>query len=746
MHRQQEPGQDRSPAEARAGEAAEFHKAVLEHQRGNLAAAEISYRRILARAPEHFDVLHMLGVLRHQQGQHKAAVDLIQRAIRISPDTAIAYVNLGVALQKLGRWAEALASYDRALALEPAYANALVNRGNALQDLKRPLDAVVSYDRALSLKSDHVAALFNRGIALQDLDRHEEALASYDRVLALRPDQAKALLNRGIALLDLERNEEALASFGRALALRNDYAEAFNNRGVALQALRRYEDALASFERALALNPDYVDALSNRGDALDALGRDTDALDAYVRLVERAPAHDYAIGKLHKIRMRLCNWETLAHDAATIIASANRGERAVTPFVLLATTPSAAAQFQCARTYVADKYPAARAPLWTGQRYTHEKIRVAYLSADFREHAVSYLTAGLFEKHDRKRFEPIAISFCPQNNSEMGRRVKAAFGQFIEAFGKRDRAVAELMLDLQVDIAVDLMGFTSESRTGIFARRPAPIQVNFLGFPGTMGAEYIDYIIADDFVIPRDRQAWYAEKVVYLPDTFQANDGRRTKGERAPTRLETGLPESGFVFCSFNNRRKFNPGIFDVWMRLLEKVPASVLWLVEGNVSAQDNLRHEAANRSVEPRRLIFAPELNYRDHLARLRFADLFLDTLPFNAGTTASDALWAGVPVLTCAGEAFASRMAGSLLNAVGLPELITRDLEGYEALALELATRPATLADIRAKLDRNRSTCSLFDTDRFRRHIEAAYVTMWERCQRGEPPESITVEPMA
>lgn len=688
----------------------------------------------------------MLGVLRYQQGRHEEAVALIRLAIRIRPDAAAAHVNLGVALQRLGRWEDALASHDRALALMPNYANALVNRGNVLQDLTKHHDALLSYDRALALDPNHVEALFNRGCTLQGLNRHAEAVSSYDRVLGLRPNHVQAILNRGIALLDLERYEEALASFDWALALRADYAEAFNNRGAALQALRRYEEALTSFNRALALRPGYADAISNRSDALAALGRDGEAAEALAQLLEIDPAHNYAIGRLHRYRLRLCDWQTFESDTEAIIAAVRRGEKAVSPFIFLAITQSLADQLQCARTYVADKHPLAPAPLWAKHRHPHDRIRVAYLSADFRDHPVSFLTAGLFEKHDLNRFEPIAISFSPGSDSTMGRRIKAAFGRFIEAYGKSDSAVAALMVDLQVDIAVDLMGITAESRTSIFSRRPAPIQVNYLGYPGTMGAEYIDYIIADDFVIPRDRQAWYAEKVVYLPDVFQVNDDQRPKGDQILTRAAAGLPDSGFVFCSLNNHYKINPAMFSVWMRLLGQVAGSVLWLVGGNVAAQNNLRREAANRGVDPSRLIFAPELAYSDHLARLRLAELFLDTLPYNAGTMASDALWVGVPVLTCAGEAFVSRMAGSLLNAVGLPELITDNLDDYAALALQLATTPERLSAIRARLDRHRSTCALFDTERFCRNIEAAYIQMWERHQSGKPPQSLVVAPTA
>jgi predicted O-linked N-acetylglucosamine transferase (SPINDLY family) len=382
--------------------------------------------------------------------------------------------------------------------------------------------------------------------------------------------------------------------------------------------------------------------------------------------------------------------------------------------------------------------------VWCGERYSHDRIRLAYLSADFRVHPSSYLLAGMFEHHDRSRFETIALSFGDDDQSEIQNRLKGAFEHFIDVRNRSDLEVARLVRELEVDIAVDLMGHTRNQRTGILALRPAPVQVNFF-CPGTSGADYLDYIVCDRVVIPEDHHAYYSEKVVYLPDTFQANDSKRRIAERTPSCAEVGLPDDGFVFCSFNNTYKFTPPMFDVWMRLLGHVKGSALWLQEINATATRNLRREAVARGIDANRLVFAPKVpRLEDHLARYRLADLFLDTLPYNAQTTASDALWVGLPVLTCLGTTFVGRVAASLLNAIGLPELITRSLPEYEALALQLATHPVLLADIRAKLARNRATFPLFDTDRFRRHIESAYVTMWERAQRGVGPASFEVKP--
>jgi predicted O-linked N-acetylglucosamine transferase (SPINDLY family) len=476
---------------------------------------------------------------------------------------------------------------------------------------------------------------------------------------------------------------------------------------------------------------------------LRVLLRYEEAAQEYAKALRVAPDYPLARGSMFDSRVQCCDWREFERDAESIVNAVEAGKLCVTPFVFLAVSGSTRAQLRCAQTYVEARYPAASAVVFKGDGYAHGRIRVAYLSGDLRQHAVSYLMAGTLEQHDRSRFETIAISFRPEDAGEIGKRVRNAFDRFVDVSAKSDLEVAQLMRELEIDIAIDLMGITGDNRTGIFAHRPAPVQVSYLGFPGTMGAPYIDYVLADNYVIPAEHRAGYAEQVVHLPDSFQANDATREIAEKTPTRGEAGLPERGFVFCCFNNSYKITPRLFDVWMRLLLSVDGSVLWLLGDRASVASNLRREAAARGVDPGRLVFAPRLSYAEHLARYRLAGLFLDTLPFNAGTTASDALWAGLPVLTCSGEAYAARMAGSLLHAVGLPELVTHTPDDYEALALKLATDAGLLAGIRAKLAENRTTHPLFDTERFTRHLESAYTTMWERHQRGEPPASFAVQ---
>jgi protein O-GlcNAc transferase len=760
-----------------AATASMLQQAVAHLQRNDIAPAERLFLDIIAASPTCFDALHFLATIRYGQRRYEEAVTLFRKAVEARPDRADALLNLGLAHEKrreleqalasfddalalkpdfadavfnrgnalasLGRQEDALASYDRSLALRPHYADALYNRGNVLRQLNRNTDALSSYDRALVLEPDFADALYNRGNVLRDIGRHEDALASYDRALALKPHFVEALYNRGNALREINRHEDALISYDRALALKPANAEALNNRGNALAALKRYDEALVAYEASLAVKRDFSQVLYNRGNALWGLQRYGDAAATFAQLVAAVPDYDYAPGWLLTCQMQCCDWENAARDIEVITSIVERGARVILPFAFLAASPSPAAQLTCARTYVEYKFPGSPKPIWSGERYRHDKIRVAYLSADFHNHATSYLMAGLFETHDQRRFETTAVSFGPDARDEMRDRIQRSFTRFVDVRRIGDREVARMLRDWETDIVVDLKGFANDCRTGIFSHRPAPIQVNYLGWPGTMGADYIDYIVADPHVIPQGHETFYAEKVVRLPDAYQVNDFKRQISDWAPSRADAKLPDAGFVFCCFNNNYKIRPDIFDIWMRLLNKTSDSVLWLLEDNALAAQNLRRHAERRGVAAERLVFAPRIRPDRHLARHRLADLFVDTLPCNAHTTASDALWAGLPVLTCAGSTFAGRVAASLLHAVGLPDLITHNLADYERVALKLATSPDMLSDIRIRLGQNRTSYPLFDTDRSRCHIESAYLTMWERYQRGEPPVSFAVQ---
>ena len=758
----------------------EFERGVDLHRQGKLDDAEAAYRAVLTRQPDAAEVLHSMGVLQAQRQNLTEAVEWMGRAAEADPGHITAHVNRGNLLRALGRMEEALVGYDHALAIEPGHREAGLKRCALLTGLGRMEEALAGYERVLAAAPEDLEALFNQGVVLVALDRLGEAVASYDRALAIKPDFVEVLNNRGIALWKNRRCDLAVADYDLALTIRPDYAEAHHNRGIALAYMKRRAEALASYDCAVACKPEYVDAWSNRGTLLAEMGRQDEALASYdraleikpdfaealnnragifrkmglyersaqdySRLLELNPGYEHASGNRLYADALVCKWPGFLDSQAALLNAVQQGDAVALPFQAAVLLDSGAAQLMCARSFTSRKYPAAAKPLWSGERYRHERIRIAYLSADFHLHATSHLMAELFERHDRERFEVSAWSFGPETGDAMRARLRSAFEHFNDVRDASDDEVAARLRTAEVDIAVDLKGYSKGSRPAIFARRVAPIQVNYLGYPGTTGADYMDYIIGDAEVIPEGHEAYYSEQVVRLPDSYQVNDSKRVITGQMSGRSAAGLPACGFVFCCFNNNYKITPEVFEVWMRLLQRVEGSVLWLLEDNAAASRNLGLEAEVRGVDGGRLVFAPRVLPPEHLARQRLADLFLDTLPCNAHTTASDALWAGLPVLTCRGQSFAGRVAASLLRAVGLPELIADDLAGYEALALKLATVSGELAALKARLVQNRLTHPLFDIDRYRRHLETAYVTMVEQQRQGKARQGFSVAPLS
>jgi predicted O-linked N-acetylglucosamine transferase (SPINDLY family) len=665
--------------------------AIEYHQTGRIKEAEALYRRILEVDPGHPGALYLLGGIAYQNGAHAEAFALIDEVLRDEPADPDAQHLFALINQRLGDIALALESVGRALALNPGYAHAWLTQGNVQRDAQRFEDALVSYARALALQDNSVPMM-----------------------------GAEIHCGRGLALIGLGQPAQALADFDAAIALDAGSAAAHAYRGNTLNDLRRYPEAAR----------------------------------AYARVLELAPTYSFVRGKQLHCELQTCDWRSYAfndvsNDAACspaqIRAAVRRGELADVPFSFLMVSADPAEQLQCAQQYTRNQYPA-MPPLWTGERYRHDRIRIAYLSADFHNHATAFLMAELFEAHDRTQFECNAVSFGPSANDAMRGRLERAFDRFNDMRNASNAEIANWLRAHEIDIAIDLKGLTGGSRAGIFAYRAAPLQVGYIGYPGTVGAPWLDYIIGDAVVTPPGHEAFYTEQIVRLPDSYQANDSRRAIAAHTPTRAEAGLPASGFVFSCFNDNYKITPEVFAIWMRLLRQVEGSVLWLFQGNLDAVANLRRAAVEHGIAAERLVFAPRLELPEHLARQRLADLFLDTLPVNAHTTASDALWAGLPLVTCLGSAFAGRVAASLLHAVGLPELVAANLADYEALALRLATAPTLLAEIRARLARQRSTRPLFDSTRFRLHLESAYRTMYQRHCQGLPPAGFEVEPVS
>lgn len=673
--------------------------------------------------------------------KYAEAVESCDRALTARPGYAEAFNNKGNALQALGQPQEALACFEAALRFMPRLASAHNNRAVAFLAIKRPADALAACDCALDIDQSYADAHNNRGIALKELGRLADALSSYDRALLLQPDLARAHANRSGLLSALGRVDEALSSIDRALTLAPDNPSFLCIRAAALRRLGRHLEALSTFELALRADAGWTLALQGRAEVLADLSRYEEAISSLVNLLHRVPDSDFAPGHLMHCRLNVCDWTGYESRLSQLLTVIARGERAVAPFWCLALSDSAAVQLQCARIF-ATRHGRGDPLQRPARPHRHDKIRIGYLSADFRDHPISRLMIGVWEQHDRKRFEICAISLNSREGGALSRRLHAAFDRFEDASKLSDDDLAALIRRLEVDVLVDLIGFTTGMRPGVLARRAAPVQVNYLGYPGTAGSSDADYIIGDAFVIPAGAESFYSEHVVRLPVCFQANDDQRPTAERAPTRAEVGLPPDATVLSSFNNVNRLTPAMFNVWMHLLQACRHAVLWIATDQATARENLRSQAHSAGIAPDRLVFAPRKPYGQHLARLALADLHLDTFPFNGGSTASDALYAGVPVLTCCGEAFASRMAGSLLHALGLPELIAGSLEEYETIGRELLGKPARLAVLRSAIAQSQARNAVFDSRRFCRDLESAYVLMWGRQQRDELPADITV----
>jgi|HubBroStandDraft_1064217.scaffolds.fasta_scaffold01846_3 protein O-GlcNAc transferase len=760
---------------AGADKKSQFAEAVALHQAGALDEAARRYLSVLQRSPRDFNTLHLLGILRLAQGKAGESIRLIRQALAINGRFADAHLNLGNALATSKQLEAAVASYQRALALDPILPQAHFNLGNAHKSLGRPDAAAAAYRAALQLSPTYVDAHYNLANVLSGLGQLDEAVACYDRALALVPAHARAWLNRGNALHLLHQIEAAAESYRRVLAIHPSSLEALNNLGLVLAELKRFEPALATLRQALGLAPDSIDTLVNLGaclrgagrleesaascraalaiapDTADAhynlglalmeLGRRDEALACFTRALDLVPAHQDALSLALAVADMSCDWAAVAALEQRLDRHLQQGDLAIGPFYCLNRNYGAAEQLLNTKNYLTRRGLRRRDG---GFRYAPPgpRLRIAYVSADFRVHPMTQLIGEMIRRHDRAQFEVFGISYGPDDGSEARREIAASFDRFIDVAGAGDAEIARQINALGIDVAIDLAGHSRGNRLGIFAARPAPVQVAYLGYAGSGGTDFIDYFLADRFVLPEDQQPWYSERIVHLPECYFVNHALRPAGAAVPSRAECGLPETGFVFCCFHNTYKVKPDVFAVWVRLLAAVPGSVLWLLSDHEATERNLRAAYGGAGLDPARLVFAPRVPLADHLARHAHADLFLDTVPCNAHTTASDALWTGLPIVTCAGRTLIGRTAGSMLATLGLPELIAHDLAGYEVLARDLACDPVRLAGLRAEITRRCRTSPLFDAERYARHFEAAYRIMASRARAGEPPVGFAV----
>jgi len=658
-----------------------FNQAINFFEKGNLNESKKLCLEILKEEPKNFDILHLLGIVSFKLKNYKNSVDLIAKAITINPKSAEAYNNHSLVLKKLNKLEEAIESLNQAIKIKP----------------------------------DFIQAYNSRGHLLVELDRLDAALENFNKSIEINPNFAEAYNNRGNILNKLNRLTESLESYDKAISINPNFAEAYNNRATVQKDLKLYDGAHESYEKAIKIKPNL----------------------------------DFLLGSLIYSKLFLCNWKAFDEILKKIEESIYKGNKSLTSFTSLLCLNSPSLQKKVAEIYfnwlkkfVKNEYNGKNILNHKFDNQAKKKIRIAYYSADFRNHPMSYLLANLYELHDKNKFEVIGISFGPNKDDEMRKRVSSAFDEFYDVRLKTEEEIVKFSRELKIDIAIDLMCFTKYHRFGIFVQRCAPIQVNYLGYPGTSGTNYLDYIIADKVLIPKDNQKYYSEKIVYLPDTYQANDSTKKISDKIFTREELGLPKDGFVFCCFNNNYKITPQVFDIWMRLLKRVKNSVLWILSEDVNISKNLKKEATLRGVDFNRIVFAEKIKMNEHLARQKVADLFIDTFPYTAHTTASDALWVGLPVLTRIGESFASRVSASLLHAIDLSELVTSSEKEYEDLAVELATNSEKLKEIKNKLKNNRNTKPLFNTQIFTKNIEKAYSLMYERYLKNLPLDNIEI----
>ncbi len=717
-----------------------FESARAAHRTGNATEAERLYQAVLAEAPDHAHAHQLYGLLLFQSGSPERAEPMFARAATIDPANPAYLQNLAVALIQLGRHAEAIEACDRAIAVKLDYSSAYYYRGSALLKLKRGREAAENFQTALHHAPEDPALLFSLGLAEALQGRIDEAIDAYGRAVAHAPDFIEANVNLANLLVQVRRLPEALEAINRALAANDSMAGIHANRGIILSELKRPEDAMASFEAALARDPSLALAWHNLGTLYRNYKKYPEAIAAFDRALALAPDLPYLQSARLHTALYLCDWRDFDAQRDQFMQRLERGIPA-TPMEVFSVPTTPSAQFETARRYAADKCPPIPPMAHAGPRKPGP-LRIAYVSADYIEHPVTYLLSGVLERHDRDAFEIFAISHGPDDGSAGRERIRRIADHFIDVREMDNRAAAKTLNDLDIDIAVDLGGHTKDSRPGLLAYRPARVQVNYLGYPGTMGASHIDYLIGDTIVTPREHAPYYTEKLVQLPGCYLPSTPRpSSRPEIMPTRTDCGLPDGGVVFCAFNNTYKILPQMFALWMRLLTGVPGSVLWMRSDIAAITDNLKREAVTHGVDPARLVFAPRVGAAEHFARFALADLFLDTTPYNAHTTAGDALSAGVPIVTLLGETFAGRVAASLLHAAQLSDLIAHSPAEYEAHAFELARDSVYRASIRARV--SGSHAQLFDADRYVRRLEAAYRAMADRHASGLAPEAFAVD---
>jgi len=722
----------------------DFKEAKILYQKGKIIEAKKICEKILKKENKQILCLHLLALIALQSNKYDESVKLINKCIKLKNKEPSFYLIKGLALHELSFFNQAINSYKKAIEIKFDFPEALLNLGNAQKEIGYIESALKSYNEAIKIQPDYAAAYNNSGLIHHELKKFVPAIEAYNKAISIQPNYAYAHNNLGNTLQKLGQFDSAIKCYDKAILIENNFFDAHYNKGIALNEIKKFTSAIKSYDEAIKIDHKNADAYRNKGNSLFEIKKLDLANESYEKAIKIKPELDYLLCTSFFTKNSLCDWKYYKKNFEILKKRTINGDRASMPFNILSIYNSPSLQKIASEINLKHKFGNIKKIKPIIKKNKNKKIRIGYYSADFKEHVMSGLVVHLFELHDKSKFEIFGFSFGPKNNDEMRKRISTTFDQFHDVRLKSDSEIVKLSRDLNIDIAIDLMGFTKNSRFGIFVERCGPIQINFLGYPGTSGSNCMDYIVADKTIIPKKFEKYYSEKIIYMPDSYRFDHPYRNVSNKIFTREELGLPKDGFVFCCFNKTYKITPSTFDIWMKILKSTKNSVIWLFhdEKNLTAKKNFQLEAKKRGVKENRIIFAERMPLPDHLSRLKLADLFIDTLPYNAHTTACDGLWVGLPFLTLTGNSFASRVGASMLNAIGLPELITHTEKKYQEKAIELANNYNLLKEIKKKLKKNKISKPFFDAKAFTENIEFAYSNIYERYLKKLPIKNIEI----
>jgi predicted O-linked N-acetylglucosamine transferase (SPINDLY family) len=713
---------------------------MLQIQLGNFAESKKRIMRAIEIIPDQAHFHFMLGVVLEVLADYNNAIASFKRALELNPLNMDAAIKLATTLEKSGDIDAAIITLETLVQKHLLSGEAHFQLARLLYLNSRSENTINQLEYVLKLDESHLESHLLLAEIHNKNRNFSHAIAHFNQVLKVNPNNAEILCNLGSAYKENNQIPEALEALEKAITLKPSLVEGHFNRGLVFHSIKETDLALDAFNTTISCDKEYARAYVLRFILLIEKKQLDEALVSCERALELAPNTSYLRAQRFRLKMFLNAWDHFDEELDTLFQMMHSSKKVIEPFYFQAMVDDPQQQLLAAQAWCESRYPENRSLGKIESGAGNKRIRIGYFSGDFHNHPVSLLLIELFELHDRNQFEITAFSFGPDRNDDMRQRIKKTIEHFVDVSAMSDLEIAQLTRDKKIDIAVNLSGYTTDCRSGIFAYRAAPLQVQYLGYPGTLGAPYVDYIVADETVIPKVNQIHFSEKVIYMPDTYWCSDSRRIVSTKAMTKRELGLPESSFIFCCFNHCYKITPDVFDSWMHILRNVENSVLWLLEDSQSAKQNLIREAELRGISGERLKFASRTSPSEYLCRLTMADLFIDSWPYNAHTTANDALYVGLPVLTKIGQAFASRVAASQLTALKIPELITYSKRSFEQQAINLANDPQKLAAIRNKVKANKNTTSLFNTELFTRNLESAFVRILERSQAGLAPEHL------